>query len=80
MMTIRRRLAFVAVALTLAIGMFAGFAIAEQVHMVNARTALQTARSELQLAEKDKAGHRARALQLVNDALNQVNMGIRAGR
>jgi hypothetical protein len=51
----------------------------EQVHMQRALAALQTAQSELQAASHDKDGHRARALEIVNRAIHQVEMGITAG-
>lgn len=52
---------------------------ANQVHMRNARTDLQAALNQLELATHDKAGYRANAVNLVNQAINQVNMGIQAG-
>ncbi|HEX4535295.1 MAG TPA: hypothetical protein VH000_13760 [Rhizomicrobium sp.] len=69
-----------ALALTLGTGFFAGQAMAVQTHMQNALSALQTARSQLQAANADKGGHRAKAIGLVNDAISQVNAGIVAGR
>ncbi|MGA8535198.1 MAG: hypothetical protein WB615_13910 [Candidatus Tumulicola sp.] len=57
-----------------------GVAVAEnQVHMRNARADLQAAASQLNAATHDKAGHRAQALNLVDQAINQVNLGISAG-
>jgi hypothetical protein len=50
-----------------------------QPHMYNALGALQNARSELQVAERDKGGHRVTALRLINDAINEVQAGIAAG-
>ena len=58
----------------------AGCAIAAQPHMDNAMNALLNARSELQVAEHNKGGHRVAALDLVNRAINQVQLGIDAGR
>lgn len=58
----------------------AGCAVAAQPHMFNALHALQNARGELQVAEHNKGGHRAEALDLVNRAINQVQLGIDAGR
>jgi hypothetical protein len=51
-----------------------------QPHMQAALRALQNAASQLQAADDDKAGHRAKAIQLVSDAINQVQQGIKAGR
>ena len=52
---------------------------AGQPHMQAAPGALQNADNALQNAEPDKAGHRAKALQLVKQAINQVQAGIQAG-
>jgi hypothetical protein len=56
-----------------------GCVVAAQPHMYNALGALQNARSELQVAERDKAGHRVNALRLVNEAIGEVQAGIAAG-
>ena len=48
----------------------------DQPFMEAARTDLQRARAELQLATRDKAGHRGRAVNLVSQAIGQVNAGI----
>jgi hypothetical protein len=47
--------------------------------MLAAKGDLQAAANELNAAVPDKAGHRVKALDLVNRAINQTNMGIRAG-
>lgn len=52
---------------------------AAQPHMEAALKALQNAASQLQDAADDKAGHRAKAIQLVSQAINQVQAGITAG-
>jgi len=54
----------------------AGVAYAEQVHMLNARNDLQQGLTELQQADPDKGGHRDQAINLVQQAINQVNRGI----
>jgi hypothetical protein len=57
-----------------------GVAVAQnQNHMYSARSYLQSARDQLQVATHDKGGHRASALNLVNQALQQVNWGIQYG-
>ncbi|HLI66115.1 MAG TPA: hypothetical protein VKU90_07095 [Caulobacteraceae bacterium] len=56
-----------------------GMAAVGQPHMQNALAALQTARSELQVAERNKGGHRANALGLVNQAITEVEAGIAVG-
>jgi hypothetical protein len=60
-------------------GYIAGCATAAQPHMYNALNALQTARAELVVAEHNKGGHRVIALQRVDEAINQVRLGIAAG-
>jgi hypothetical protein len=46
--------------------------------MEAALSALRSAAAELQQAEHDKAGHRERALTLVDQAMRQVEAGIAA--
>jgi hypothetical protein len=53
---------------------------APQPHMQAALRALNNASTQLQAAEDDKAGHRAKAIQLVSQAINQVQQGIQAGK
>ena len=48
----------------------------DQPFMEAARADLQRAKSELQVAMRDKGGHRAKAQALVNRAIGQVNAGI----
>ncbi|MBU3067113.1 hypothetical protein KO481_37040 [Nocardia sp. NEAU-G5] len=60
-------------------GAGAGVAFAFQPHMVSARGDLQAAQTELQQASPDKAGHRVNAMNLVQQAINEVNAGIQAG-
>lgn len=57
----------------------AGVAYAYQTHMFNARDDLQQARDQLQIAVPDKDGHRVNAIDLVQQAINEVNLGITAG-
>lgn len=52
----------------------------DQPYMTAARANLQTAKSELQAAMRDKAGHRAKAQGLVNQAIGEVNAGIAYAR
>jgi hypothetical protein len=49
---------------------------AGQSHMTAALNALRNARSELQMASANKGGHRAKAIDLVNKAITEVNKGI----
>jgi hypothetical protein len=54
----------------------AGVAYAFQPHMINARDHLNQSLVELQTAEPDKGGHRDQAINLVHQAIDQVNQGI----
>ena len=58
----------------------AGATPPDQPFMEAARADLQKAKTELNLATRDKAGHRAKAVNLVNEALGQVNAGIQYAR
>ncbi|MEN3332368.1 MAG: hypothetical protein V7641_1733 [Blastocatellia bacterium] len=55
-------------------------AVADQPHMQSALDALRLARRELDQATSDKGGHRAKAIRLVNDAINEVEKGIQFDR
>ena len=59
----------------------AGYAVGQvhQPHMEKALGDLQDARNELNLATRDKAGHRARAVQLVDETIGEVRAGMAAG-
>ena len=50
-----------------------------QGQMVNALNDLQAANNELRQASHDKGGHRVNAIQLVNQAINEVHAGIAVG-
>jgi hypothetical protein len=80
-MKLKSRSGILAIALALLLGaIIGGTAVAAtQVHMHNALTDLQSAATQLQVATADKAGHRQNAIDLVNQAIHQVNMGIAAG-
>ena len=65
------------VALILAI---AAPAFAAQQNMDDALSHLRAARAALQRADRNKGGHRERALEHVNAAINQVEMGIEWAR
>jgi hypothetical protein len=51
----------------------------DQGHMENALQALLNARYELSQASHDKGGHRANAIQIINQAIAQVRKGMRVG-
>jgi hypothetical protein len=57
----------------------AGTAFAYQEHMFSARNDLQQAVTELRQAEPDKGGHRDVAINLAQQAIDQVNLGIQVG-
>lgn len=62
--------------LVLAVGFIAGQLSAAQPHMQAALKNLRQARANLNSASADKGGHRGRALELVNQAIDQVEAGI----
>jgi hypothetical protein len=62
------------------VGVGAGVALADQPHMQNALNNLNAAQYQLQIALPDKAGHRVNAINLVQQAINEVNLGIQAGQ
>jgi len=64
----------------LTIGIAVGsWAAVHQPHMMAALEALKTAKTELEIAEHNKGGHRAKALELVHKAIEQTKKGIEAG-
>ncbi len=60
----------------LAVGFIAGQLSAAQPHMNAALKQLRAARTSLNKASADKGGHRERALDLVNRAIDEVERGI----
>ena len=52
----------------------------DQPHMQTALDALKSAKNNLDRATADKGGHRAKAIDLVKDAIDEVKKGIEAGR
>ena len=74
----RNIVAATALGLTLSGGFVAGqiYAVEAQPHMRSALDALRTARRQLAVATDDKGGHRAKALALVDEAIEQVQKGI----
>jgi hypothetical protein len=57
-----------------------GPAMAAQPYMQGALQALQNARASLETAASDKGGHRVRAIQLVDEAIRQVKVGMAVAR
>jgi hypothetical protein len=60
--------------------LFSTPAMADQPYMQGALRALQNARASLETAATDKGGHRAKAIQLVDEAIRQVKVGVAAAR
>jgi flagellar biosynthesis chaperone FliJ len=52
---------------------------ADQGHMERALNALYQARNELSQASHDKGGHRVNAIQMINQAIQQIKRGIAVG-
>lgn len=67
------------IAVSLATGLGAGFAMASQPQMQNALSALEAAQNSLQQVHMDKGGHAAAARRLVAKAIEQVQDGINYG-
>lgn len=76
----RRLLTVLALAIVLAAGFVGGRLSADQPQMQKALTNLRQARQNLDRATADKGGHRERALEHVNQAINEVEEGIRYDR
>ena len=65
------------VILTLIAGYVAGCATSTgQPHMRAAADELRAARQELNAANSDKGGHRVRAIEIIDDAINEVQAGM----
>jgi hypothetical protein len=75
-MSLKRYVAGGAIA---AIAFAAGIALAAQPKMEAALHSLERARGDLDRAEHDKGGHRVKALELIDRAIDEVREGIRAG-
>lgn len=69
----------VALALIAGAGGAAAQTKSQQPHMQDAMTHLQAARADLDKATRDKGGHRAKAVQLVDQAMAEVKQGMAAG-
>ncbi len=55
-------------------------AYGDQPHMHRALSNLQAARAELQASSHNKGGHRGNAINLINQAIVEVERGIHYGR
>ena len=75
----KRYLATSALTVALTLGSLAGYrALADerQPHMHAAIHHLEEAKKELQMAEHDKGGHREKALELTNSAIEEARAGV----
>jgi hypothetical protein len=68
--------------LTFVLGLsLAGHAFAQpQPHMTAALASLESAKASLEKATADKGGHRVKAIELINSAIEEVKKGIEAGK
>lgn len=66
--------------LTFLAGMLTSWAVAAQPKMEAAMVLLRDARAALREATADKGGHRQKALDLIEEAMKQVQAGIEYGR
>ena len=76
----RKSLCVIVMVFTLVLFTGAPVCLAQQPHMQAALSALITAKAQLQKAKHNKGGHRLKALQLVNQAIQEVQAGIKAGQ
>jgi hypothetical protein len=65
-----------AIGLASALLFSAGVVIGAQPHMQNALEALHNANNQLEKASHNKGGHRERAMELVNQAISEVQAGM----
>ena len=66
--------------LILGSGFVAGRMSADQPHMTAALDHLRSARHELEVADADKGGHRAKAIDLTDRAIHEVERGMEYDR
>jgi len=70
--------------IVLLVGLFLGatfsLAFGDQPHMYNALNHLRAAKVDLEKATPNKGGHRERAMQLIDQAIYQVEEGIKFAR
>jgi hypothetical protein len=71
---------FLVLVTALVCGFLAARAFADQPHMQAALEHLRAARQQLEVAAADKAGHRVKAIRLVNEAIAQVERGLQYER
>jgi hypothetical protein len=79
-MKLHRLVIALLVVVAIASGFVAGRASADQPRMQAALEHLRLAKVELEKADHDKGGHRDKAMRLTNDAIDEVERGIRFDR
>ena len=57
--------------------LFTGIVIGAQVNMQQSLDFLEKAKAELQQADSDKGGHRAKAMKAIDEAIDEVRAGIK---
>ncbi len=67
------------VVLTLGMQWLTACAMGGQPRMEDALSDLQAARASLEHAEHDKGGHRVRAIEIIDQAIAEVRMGMEVG-
>lgn len=75
-MNVKRVLVALFITVAISGGFFVGRLSADQPRMQAALEHLRAAKGELERADRDKGGHRERALRLTNDAIAEVERGI----
>lgn len=76
----QRSLTAAALGATLLFGFAAGTISADQPRMEAALVALREAKAQLTFASPDKGGHRAKAIRNIDNAIREVERGIRYDR
>jgi len=75
-----RKLHLSLLALSLSLALAAPAFAQPQPHMTAALSSLETAKAELEKATADKGGHRVKAIELINSAIDEVKKGIEFGK
>jgi len=78
-MKMGRKILAVVVVAVLVIGGTVGICTADEPHMRAALERLREAREQLEKAAPNKGGHREKAIELINHAIEQVQKGIEFG-
>jgi hypothetical protein len=79
MTALRKTSRFLRILSIVGLPLFVACATGGQPNMNSALASLESAKSSLERAAHDKGGHRVRALELIDQAISEVQMGIQAG-